>query len=107
MHLTSAVVKTPCALPSKYSRPELVDENNQDVHDNLDFSDLPVNRVGDRVKYVYNGVIKFGTLLHLAVDPIHTQLLHKIKCPNNEMVQTAKEFVKFEDDMVFHSYPNY
>ena len=52
VHLTSAVINISCSLPTKESLPKLTDENYEDIHDDLDFSDLLVGIVVDRVKKI-------------------------------------------------------
>ena len=59
MHLTSVVNKPFRSCPSKDGQPGPIDENDQDSHDNLGFSDLPAGKVGARVKCVRDGVIRF------------------------------------------------
>jgi len=76
--------------------PDLIDE--ADDHHMLQLDELPGIKVGDKVRYVRDGVNKPGILLNLMCDPSRTQLLYTICCAGNEVIQTTKEFVKLEAD---------
>ena len=49
------------------SESKLIDED--DSFNELIFDDLPHSSVGDKVKYICDGVVKKGELINLLLDP--------------------------------------
>ena len=80
------------------SPPELIDEEDAGYM-NIDLSDFPDGTIGDRIICTRDGVEKQGRLANVTLDPSRTQITCTIKCDDQKITQTTREFVKFDGEV--------
>ena len=72
---------------------------------NIDLSDSTNWTIGDRVIRTRDGVEKQGKLVNVLLDPRRTQITYTIKCDGQKIIQTDREFVKFDGEVDVSNIP--
>ena len=62
-------------------------------------SDFPDGTIGDKVTYTRDGVVSKGRITSVLLDPSRTQIRFTVKCDDQNVIQTTREFLKFDHDV--------